>query len=148
MKFSVLALTVVLGITFANETVPISKADRDQCLQLGVPYKLYNRHHKSWFIADIEVIYHEEHHYYGYLFYGREERASSFMFNLADPGTACGWIHRDMAVELVLCDEEDQPAAVVQRFFHHETTLLVSKYGDNATNDTTIAHPVALEYVN
>jgi hypothetical protein len=111
-----------------------------------VSYKLYNRYRKSWLIADIEGIYHEEHHYFGYLFYGPEDRASGFMFKLPDAGTARGGIHRDMAVELVLCDEEDQLAAVVQRFVNDETTLLVSR--DNVTNDDTIAHPAVLEYVS
>ena len=121
---------------------------RDLCqLQLGVPYKLYNKHRNSWLIADTKGTYHEEHRYFGYLFYGREDRASKFMFNAPNARTLRGGIYHGMVVELVLCDEEDQPAAVVQRFVHDETTLLVSKYGDNVTNDHTIAHPAVLEYV-
>ncbi|CAG8909801.1 unnamed protein product [Penicillium egyptiacum] len=117
-------------------------------LQLGVAYKLHNKHRHSWLMADTKGTYHEDHHYFGYLFYGREDRASKFMFNLPNARTASGGIRHGMAVELVLCDEEDQPAAVVQRFVHNETTLLVSEYGDNVTNDNTIAHPATLQYVN
>ena len=96
-------------------------------LNLNEPYIIFNAQFNCYLAADTSGSY--EGVFFGYLFYCRRPRAAKFMFRQKNNRTKKGQITKGMEVELTLCDEEGQPIAVVERFKHDDTTLLVSKYG-------------------
>lgn len=105
-------------------------------LRLNTPYRIYNKKFQSYLSADKEWSLPTGGPY-AYMFYCRKPRSKKWMFRKSGNKSAQGEIGDGADVELALCDEDENPVAVVQKFKDDGSTLLVSKYGVEDGEDLT-----------
>ena len=113
-------------------------------LQFNVPYIIYNPGFDTYLTADTSGTY--DNRFFGFVFYAKKSRARKFMFRKFRSRGTNGDIANDLEVELTLCDESGEPIAVVHRYSGDGSTLMVSKYGVEHTEDFSVPNNCKVQY--